>query len=121
MMYYAGYGAGYVGLVFSIVFILTCLLSFKYYLTYSSNTLIRFRSSTRFYLLSFVATAICYIVIFIIFLAQNVFAEHVFFFGFAILAWIVFHYLLFSLVNSFIRNLEGKSGVAVVDRDFREI
>ena len=37
------------------------------------------------------------------------------------LAWLVFHYLHFSLVNNFIKNLEGKSGVSLVERDFKEL
>ena len=49
------------------------------------------------------------------------FGNHIFFFGFSILAWFVFHYLLFSLINSFIRNLEGKSGVSLIERDFKEL
>ena len=92
IMYFAGNVPGYFALGFSVGEILLCLLSFKYYLTYTTNTIIRFRSSTRFFI-----------------------------FGFAIIAWFVFHYLQFQLVNSFITNLEGKSGVTMLERDFKEL
>ena len=115
--------AKWIGVAFSIVLILLCLLSFKYYLTYTSNTVIRFRSSTRFYILCFVATGICYIVLFILLVTDqsSSFSDYSFFFGFAFIAWFVFHYLLFSLLNSFIKGLEGKSGVSLIDRDFKEL
>ena len=111
------------GISFSIAVILLSILSFKYFLTYTSNTVVRFRSSTRFYILSFVGAGITYIVIFImLFVNENYgFGNHIFFFGFSILAWFVFHYLLFFLFFSFIRNLEGKSGVSLIERDFKEL
>ena len=121
MMYFAGNAPGYVALVFSVIEILLCLLSFKYYLTYTSNTIIRFRSSTRFFILGFVATGICYVIVFIIFIAKSYIESHIYFFGFAIIAWFVFHYLQFSLINQFITNLEGKSGVTMLERDFKEL
>ena len=121
MMYFAGNAPGYVALVFSVIEILLCLLSFKYYLTYTSNTIIRFRSSTRFFILGFVATGVCYVIVFIIFIIKSYLQQHIYFFGFAIIAWFVFHYLQFSLVNSFITNLEGKSGVTILERDFKEL
>ena len=115
--------AKWIGVAFSIVLILLCLLSFKYYLTYTSNTVIRFRSSTRFFILSFVVTGICYIVLFILLITDKSesFSDYSFFFGFAFIAWFVFHFLLFSLLNSFIKGLEGKSGVSLIDRDFKEL
>ena len=121
IMYFAGNTPGYIALGFSVVEILLCLLSFKYYLTYTSNTIIRFRSSTRFFILGFVATAICYVIVFIIFIAKSYIESHIYFFGFAIIAWFVFHYLQFSLINQFITNLEGKSGVTMLERDFKEL
>ena len=121
MMYFAGNAPGYVALVFSVIEILLCLLSFKYYLTYTSNTIIRFRSSTRFFILGFVATGVCYVIVFIIFIIKSYLQQHIYFFGFAIIAWFVFHYLQFSLVNSFITNLEGKSGVTILERYFKEL
>ena len=121
IMYFAGNAPGYVALVFSVIEILLCLLSFKYYLTYTTNTIIRFRSSTRFFILGFVATGICYVIVFIIFIAKSYIESHIYFFGFAIIAWFVFHYLQFSLINQFITNLEGKSGVTMLERDFKEL
>ena len=122
-MYYLKSGVCWVGISFSIVLILLTLLSLKYYLTYTSNTVIRFRSSTRFFILCFAANAICYIIIFIVLLVSDdkKLDDYKFFFGFGMLAWLVFHYLHFSLVNNFIKNLEGKSGVSLVERDFKEL
>ena len=121
IMYFAGNVPGYFALGFSVGEILLCLLSFKYYLTYTTNTIIRFRSSTRFFILGFVATGICYVIVFIIFIAKSYIESHIYFFGFAIIAWFVFHYIQFSLINQFITNLEGKSGVTMLERDFKEL
>ena len=121
IIYSTTIGSKWVGVVFSTILILLCLLSFKYYLTYTSNTIIRFRSSTRFFILGFVATGVCYVIVFIIFIIKSYLQQHIYFFGFAIIAWFVFHYLQFSLVNSFITNLEGKSGVTILERDFKEL
>ena len=121
MMYFVGNTAAYIALGFSVVEILLCLLSFKYYLTYTNNTIIRFRSATRFFILGFVVTAACYIIAFIVFVVQSYLQYHIYFFAFAIIAWFVFHYLQFSLINSFITNLEGKSGVTILERDFKEL
>jgi hypothetical protein len=123
IMYTLKAGFLWVGIGFSIALILLTLFSLKYYLTYTSNTVIRFRSSTRFYILCFLANVICYIVLFIILLFDGYgrIDDFKFFLGFGMLAWLVFHYLHFSLVNNFIKNLEGKSGVSLVERDFKEL
>ncbi len=123
IIYSTTIGSKWVGVVFSTILILLCLLSFKYYLTYTSNTVIRLRSSTKFFILCFCATGICYIVLFILLItdSEKEFSDYTFFFGFAFIAWFVFHYLLFNLLNSFIKGLEGKSGVSLIDRDFKEL
>ena len=76
-----------------------------------------------FFILCFCATGICYIVLFILLItdSEKEFSDYTFFFGFAFIAWFVFHYLLFNLLNSFIKGLEGKSGVSLIDRDFKEL
>ena len=123
IMYTLKAGFLWVGIGFSIVLILLTLFSLKYYLTYTSNTVIRFRSSTRFYILCFLANVICYIVLFLILLfdEEGRIDSYKYFLGFSFLAWIFFHFLHFSLVNNFIKGLEGKSGVSLVERDFKEL
>ena len=106
-MYTLKAGFLWVGIGFSIALILLTLFSLKYYLTYTSNTVIRFRSATRFLIL--------------LFDDYGRIDDYKFFLGFGMLAWLVFHYLHFSLVNNFIKNLEGKSGVSLVERDFKEL
>ena len=108
MMYFVGNTAGYIALGFSVVEILLCLLSFKYYLTYTNNTIIRFRSATRFFILGFVVTAACYIIAFIVGTG----------FGWCLCSLVG---IQFSLINQFITNLEGKSGVTILERDFKEL
>ena len=123
IMYNFKAGFCWVGIGFSIGLILLTLFSLKYYLTYTSNTVIRFRGATRFYILCFIANVICYIVLFFILLfdEERRIDAYKYFLGFSFLAWIFFHFLHFSLVNNFIKGLEGKSGVSLVERDFKEL
>ena len=90
------------GILFHLIVISTCLISLKLIYSFNNKTIIRYKSMSRYYTLSLLATGIFYIIIIIYSFASNNNNDLIYFMTFSIIAWIVFHYFFVTIIYNFI-------------------
>lgn len=98
----------WIGALLHIAVILTCLLSLKNIINFTNKVLIRYKSITRYYTLSLLATGVFYIIVIIYCFASKNDIDLIYFFIFCIIICGVFHYLFITVIYSFLQALGDK-------------
>ena len=102
ILFYTERGYKWIGIILLLITIATAIISLKLIFSFNNKAIIRYKSMSRYYTLSLLATGIFYIIITIYCFASNQEKDLIFFSTFCIIIWIVFHYFFVIIIYNFI-------------------
>ena len=117
----------WIGYLIHFLIVFSIFISLKHLLFPSGKVIKKYYSISRFLTMSLMSSTVFYFSIFVYMFLKKVDKEISYFYGFCILIWSLYHYILLSIIFSYIQALSdrpeeipGKSAPKV-DKDLEEI
>ena len=127
IFYLTNHSFKWIGYLIHFLILLSILISLKHLLVPKGKLIEKYISITKFLTLSLMASTIFYFSLFVYMFLKKVDKEIAYFYGFCILIWSLYHYILISIIFSYIQAISdrpdhgpGKSAPKV-DKDLEEI
>ena len=127
IFYLTNHAFQWVGYLIHFFILLSIIISLKHLLFPSGKVIKKYYSTSRFLTMSLMASTLFYFSIFVYMFLYRVDKEISYFYGFCVLIWSVYHYILLSIIFSYIQaisdrpeDIQGKSAPKV-DKDLEEI
>ena len=117
----------YVGYIIHFCLLFAILYSLKLLFLPSSKIVKKYITITKFFTMALMSSTIFYFAIFVYMFIKKIDKEISYFYGFCILIWSLYHYILISIIFSYIQaisdrpeEIQGKNAPKV-DKDLEEI
>ena len=127
IFYLTNHSFKWIGYFIHCLILLSNMISLKHLLYPTGKIIKKYYSTTKFFTLSLMSSTVFYFSIFVYMFLKNVDKEISYFYGFCILIWSLYHYILISIIFSYIQAIsdrpeqsQGKSAPKV-DKDLQEI
>ena len=127
IFYLTNHSFKWIGYLIHFFILFSTFISLKHLLYPSGKVVKKYISITKFLTLSMMSSTIFYFSIFVYMFLKNVDKEISYFYGFCVLIWSLYHYILISIIFSYIQAIndrpdssQGKSAPKV-DKNLEEI
>ena len=127
IIYLTNHGFKWIGYLIHFFIVFSIIVSLKHLLLPSGKVIKKYYSITKFLTISLMASTVFYFSIFVYMFLKRVDKEIAYFYGFCILIWSLYHYILLSIIFSYIQALSDRPDQAneksapKVDKNLEEI